>query len=110
VKAWLGERLVALDRHQLVHMLARALAGAIALRFDPSAADGLDATLELALRDPHGRPTARYAVRIAESRCAVRAGAAARAGARAEIGADDLIRLASGGVTWPELFSTGASS
>jgi alkyl sulfatase BDS1-like metallo-beta-lactamase superfamily hydrolase len=108
VRAWLGERVVALDRRAFVHrLLVRALARAIRLRFDPAAADGLDATLELALRDPHGRPSARYAVRIAESRCTIQAGAPTQAGARATIGSDDLIRLASGGATWPELFSSG---
>jgi SCP-2 sterol transfer family len=108
VRIWLGERLIALDRHPVVHrVLVRALSRAIALRFDPSAARDLEATLELALRDPHGRPTARYAVQICQGRCAVRPGAPDSAGARASIGSDDLILLASGGIGWPELFSSG---
>lgn len=108
MKAWLGERLITLDRRPFVHwVLVRALSRAIALRFDPSAATGLDATLELALRDPHGRPTTRYEVRISDARCAVRLGAPNGAGARASIASDDLILLASGAVGWPELFSSG---
>ena len=108
MKAWLGERLIALDRLPLVHwILVRVLSRAIARRFDPSAATGLDATLELALRDPHGRPTARYEVQISDGRCAVRPGVPDGAGARASIASNDLILLASGAVGWPELFSSG---
>jgi SCP-2 sterol transfer family len=108
VRLWLGQRLIALDRHPLVHwLLVRAVSRAVVLRFSPAAAGDLDATLELALLDPHGRPTTRYAVRISEGRCAVRPGAPDAAGARASIGSDDLIRLASGAVGWPELFSSG---
>jgi SCP-2 sterol transfer family len=108
VRIWLGQRLIALDRHPLVHwLLVRAVGRAVALRFSPAAAGDLDAILELALRDPHGRPTTRYAVRISEGCCAVHPGAPEAAGARASIGSDDLIRLASGAVGWPELFSSG---
>jgi SCP-2 sterol transfer family len=108
VKRWLGQRLIALDRRRSVHwVLVRVLSRAIARRFDPSAAHDLDATLELALRDPHGRATTRYEVRICDGCCAVRAGAPDSAGARASIGSDDLIMLASGAVAWPELFSSG---
>lgn len=108
MKRWLGQRLIALDRRRPVHwVLVRVLSRAITRRFDPSAAHDLDATLELALRDPHGRATARYTVRICDGRCAVHAGAPDNAGARASIGSDDLIMLASGAVAWPELFSSG---
>lgn len=108
MKRWLGERLIELDRRPLVHwVLLRVLSSAIARRFDPSAADGLEATLELALRDPHGRPTARYRLAIAGDRCSVSAGTAPGAGATASIGSDDLILLAAGAVGWPELFSSG---
>ena len=37
----------------------------------------------------------------------MRSGAPARAHARATIGADDLILLAGGAVTWPQLLSSG---
>jgi hypothetical protein len=108
VKRWLGQRLIAVDRIRWVHwLLTRAMCRAIAMRFDPRAAEGLEATLELALRDPHGRSDARYELAIAGGRCAVRRGAIASAGARASIGSDDLIMLAVGQVAWPELFSTG---
>jgi hypothetical protein len=108
VKKWLGERLIELDRNRVVHwLLMRVMSRAIARRFDPSAAGELEATLELALRDPHGRPTTRYELRISGARCGVRAGGAGEAAARASIGSDDLILLAAGAVGWPELFSSG---
>jgi SCP-2 sterol transfer family protein len=99
---WLARR----DRGRLVHRMVLALLPwAIARRFDPAAARGLEATLELAIRH-HARP-ARYALAIASGRCSVGTGAPARAGARAAIGADDLILLAGGAVTWPQLLSSG---
>ncbi len=105
---WLGTQLIALDRLAVVHwVLVRVLAQAIARRFDPSSAHDLEATLELAVRDPHGRPTTRYEVAISGGHCAVRPGAPAAAGARAAVALDDLIRLATGSVGWPELFSSG---
>lgn len=108
MKRWLGERLIALDRLRVVHRLMLATLGqAIARRFDPAAAEGLEAQLELALRDPHGRGETRYGVLIADGRCRVQRGAMPAAMARARIGADDLIRLAAGSVSWPELFSSG---
>jgi SCP-2 sterol transfer family len=108
VKKFLGERLIRLDRNRLVHwLLMRVMSRAIAMRFDPSAANDLEATLELALRDPYGRPASRYQLHISGMRCAVRRGAAPSAGARASVGSDDLILLATGGVAWPELFSSG---
>ena len=99
---WLARR----ARGLLVHRLILALLPkAIALRFDPTAAQDLDATLELTIRHPK-RP-ASYALAIAEARCSVRPGRPARAGARASIGAEDLILLAGGAVTWPQLLWSG---
>jgi hypothetical protein len=108
VKKWLGQRLIELDRNPVVHwLLMRVISRAIAMRFDPSASDGLEATLELALRDPHGRPTSRYRLQISGGRCRVQPGAAGETAARATVGSDDLILLATGAVAWPELFSSG---
>lgn len=108
MKSWLGERLIRLDRFAPVHwVLTRVLSRAIAHRFDPAAAQELEATLELALRDPHGRPSTHYRLTISGGHCSVSPGTTDGAGARAEIGSDDLIRLAAGDVGWPELFSSG---
>ncbi len=99
---WLARR----DRGRLAHRLILALLPrAIARRFDAGAADDLEATLELSIR--HESRPASYALAITGARCSVRAGAPTRANARATIGADDLIRLAGGVVTWPQLLSSG---
>jgi hypothetical protein len=86
-------------------MILALLPRAIALRFDPTAAHDLEATLGLAIR--HESRPASYALAIADARCRVQPGSPTRAGARASIGADDLILLAGGVVTWPQLLSSG---
>jgi hypothetical protein len=88
-------------------MILRALPRGIAMRFDPAAADGLEATFELAIRDPHGRPPSCFELAVTGTGCSVRSGAAERPGARAVVGCDDLIPLASGAASWPELLSSG---
>ena len=99
---WVARR----DRGRVVHgLILAALPRAIARRFDGGAAEDLDATLELTIRH-HSRP-ASYALAIADARCSVRPGPPERANARARIGADDLILLAGGAVTWPQLLSSG---
>jgi SCP-2 sterol transfer family len=104
----LADRLARLDRRRPVHLLILStLPRAIAMRFDPAVADGLEATIEIAIRDPAGRSPACFALVIAGQRCAVRRGSDAAAGARALVGADDLIRLAGGAASWPELISSG---
>ncbi len=99
---WLARR----DRGRVTHWVILALLPrAIGRRFDAGAAHDLDATLELAIRHDV-RPTS-YALAVAGANCSVRSGAPARAHAKATIGADDLILLAGGAVTWPQLLSSG---
>ena len=103
-----GTRVARLDRRRTPHLVILwAIPRALARRFDPAAAAGLEATLELAIRDPHGRPPARFELAIAGASCTVRAGPASSPGARALLGSDDLIMLASGAASWPELLSSG---
>jgi hypothetical protein len=103
-----GHRVARFDRRPAGHwVILRFMRRAIAMRFDPAAAQGLQATLELAIRDPRGRPPACFELAIADTSCSVRPGAAQRPGARALVGSDDLILLASGAATWPELLSSG---
>jgi hypothetical protein len=103
-----GRRLARLDRRRAGHwVILRFMRRAIARRFDPAAADGLQATLELAIRDPRGRAPACFELAIADASCSVSPGAAERPGARAVVGSGDLILLASGAATWPELLSSG---
>jgi hypothetical protein len=87
-------------------VVLRAIPRATARRFDGAAAGELDASFELRIRDPAGADPDRFAVIIAGGRCEVRTGPAIGAGAAVTIGADDMIRLASGGVGWPELLSS----
>lgn len=103
-----GERVAALDRRRVPHRtILLALPRAIGLRFDAANAGDLEAVFELRVRDPGGRAPARFALAIARGTCTVRPGAARSPGAVAEVGADDIVRLASGGVGWPELLSDG---
>jgi hypothetical protein len=96
-----------LDRHRPVHWIVlRVIPRAITMRFE-APADHLEATLELAIRDPRGRSPAHFALAIAGQTCSVRPGAAQQPGARATLGSDDLILLASGAASWPELLSSG---
>lgn len=108
VRQAVGRRLAALDRRPAGHrLIVRALPAAIRRRFDPGSADGLEAVLELAVRDPHGPEADRFALSITDARCSVRPGAPEQPGARATIAADDLILLATGLASWPELLSSG---
>jgi hypothetical protein len=103
-----GHWLVARDRGRLVHWLVlKTLPRAISMRFDPSSAENLEATLELAIRDPRGRQPARYELAIRGAQCNVRPGPPSRPAARATIGSGDLIMLVSGAVGWPQLLSSG---
>ena len=105
-----GSRVAALDRRPVPHkVILRALPRAIAARFDPVAAGDLEALFELRVRDPRGSGPARYWLSVAGGRCEVRTGAmdASAAGASVTVGADDLIRLASGVAGWPALLSAG---
>jgi SCP-2 sterol transfer family len=97
------DQIARLDRIGWVHRIVlRALPRAIAGRFvapeDP---------LELAIPDPRGGEPTRFSLAVAEGACSVRPGAADRPAARARVGSDDLIRLAGGTASWPELFSSG---
>jgi SCP-2 sterol transfer family len=105
-----GERAAALDRRPRTHRaILLALPAALTRRFDPESAGDLEALLELRVRDPGGGPPARFSLRISGGRCEARPAGVdgAPPGASAEIGADDLIRLVSGAVGWPQLLAAG---
>jgi hypothetical protein len=107
-RARVGAGLARLDRRRPGHwVVLRAIPRAIVMRFDPAAADGLEATFQLTVRDPRGREPAHFELVIEGTRCLVRSGAAAQPGARAVVGSADLILLASGAASWPELLSSG---
>ena len=103
-----GARLAKLDQRQLPHrLIVRAMPLAISNRFDPRAATDLEATFELRVRDHNGGEATRFQLLVSNGRCEARSGHAANPQATATLGADDMIRLASGGIGWPELLSTG---
>jgi hypothetical protein len=103
-----GRWLAALDRRPAGHrVIVKALPAAIRRRFDADRADGLEAVFELAVRDPQGQAAESFELAIAGARCSVRPGVPAQPAARATIASDDLILLASGAASWPELFSSG---
>jgi hypothetical protein len=103
-----GERVAGLDARPVPHrVILRALPYAIARRFDPEAARDLRAVFELQVRDPGGSEPARFGLTVADGRCEVRPGPAADPAATATIGADDLIRMVSGAIGFPELLASG---
>lgn len=107
MKARLTQQIARLDRigcfHRIVlWVLPRAIAGRFVAPQDP-----LAAVLELAVADPRGGAPVRFSLAVADGACRVSAGAADRPAARARIASDDLIRLAGGASSWPELFSSG---
>jgi hypothetical protein len=104
-----GRRLARLQRRRAPHRLViRMLPGVMRRRFDPVAGAGLETILELVIRDPQDREPARFELAIADGRCSARPGAAASPRARVLVGADDLILLASGARSWPELIAGGS--
>jgi hypothetical protein len=103
-----GNRLAKLDQQTVPHKaILRAIRVAIPIRFDPTQARDLEATFELRVRDPNGGDPVPFSLRVSGGRCEVRQAPAERPGAVAELGADDMIRLASGAIGWPELLSSG---
>lgn len=73
--------------------------------FDPDAAGDLVAKFELRIRDPRGGEPGVSTVVIADRRCRIVPGPDPSARVALTIGADDLVRMASGEVGWPQLVS-----
>jgi hypothetical protein len=103
-----GARIASLDQSATAHwVIVQSIRRAIPRRLDAAAARGLEATFELRVRKPAGGEPERFALRISDGACTATPGPAADAGAVATLGADDIVRLASGSVGWPELLSDG---
>lgn len=101
------ERIARWDRIRWVHQIVLwVLPRAIAARF-VAPEDPLSVVLELSVPDPRGGAPARFALSVEAGTCQVSAGRADRPAARATLASDDLIRLAGGAASWPELFSSG---
>ncbi|HEY2436428.1 MAG TPA: SCP2 sterol-binding domain-containing protein [Solirubrobacteraceae bacterium] len=103
-----GSRVAKLDSRPIPHrVILRVIGRAIPRRFDPEAAGDLDAVFELRVRDPGGGEPARFQLKVADRRCEVSAGPASDPAASATLGADDLIRMVSGAISFPQLLASG---
>lgn len=88
----------------VAHMIARLLPG----RFERDGARDLDATF--ALRVTVGRRAAPVTVRIDPAGCAAKAGLSGPVNATAGLTLADLLRVALGRASWPELIAGGRLS
>jgi hypothetical protein len=103
-----GARVARLDARPIPHrVILRVIQHAIPRRFDPGAARDLEAVFELRVRDPRGRQPALFGLAVADGRCEVAPGPASDPDASATLGADDLIRMVTGAVGFPELLASG---
>jgi len=95
-----------LDSSPAAHaVLLRAVRLMIPRLFDPKAAGDLDARLELRIRHPRGGDPDVSTVVIADRRCQIVPGPDPTARVSITVGADDLVRMVSGEVGWPQLVS-----
>lgn len=103
-----GERAATLFARPGTHRLfLRAVPAAMQLRFDAASARDLEAVLELRVRDPAGAAATPFTLAISGGACTVTHGRAAQARAGVELGGDDMVRLISGAVGWPDLLASG---
>ena len=103
-----GAGVARLDRYPHAHAaLLLAIYLMIPRLFDPEAAGDLDASFELRIPDPHGGDPDVSSVIVAERRCRIVPGPGPTARVAVTAGADDLVRMASGEVGWPQLVSAG---
>jgi hypothetical protein len=103
-----GEAMARLDRRPLVHRAVLSLIPiAIKRRFDAEAAAEEQLGLELRVRDPGGGEPARFAIEVSGGRCRVRRDGLPEASSAVTVAGEDLLRIASGAVGWPDLVSSG---
>jgi hypothetical protein len=106
-----GVQLARLDRYRGAHeVLLLGIYLFIPLLFDPDAAGDLDASFELRIRDPAGGDPDACSVIVAKRKCRVVFGADRKTRVIVTTGADDIIRMASGDIGWPQLVSAGRLS
>jgi hypothetical protein len=101
-----GAGLARLDRYRGTHtVLLLGIYVVIPMLFHPEQADDLDASFELRIRNPHGGDPDACSVVVSRGRCRIVFGGNPRARVTVTAGADDLIRMASGDIGWPQLVS-----
>jgi hypothetical protein len=103
-----GAGVARLDRYRSAHaVLVVSIYVIIPRLFDPRMADDLRASFELRIRDPHGGDPEVSTVTVAEGRCRILLRPDPTARVVVTAGADDLVRMASGEIGWPQLVSAG---
>jgi hypothetical protein len=103
-----GARLARLDGSGAGHAaLLRAIERLLPRLFDPGAAGDLDAVFELQLAHPRRAEPDRFALAVRDGELTLKRGVARAPGAVISLGADDMVRLASGEVSWTELLARG---
>jgi hypothetical protein len=103
-----GVRVAAVDRFPGGHLaLVRTIERVIPRLFDPAAARDLDVAFALEVNHPRGRPPDVLGLSVANGRLTVTRGRPDDPGATVSIGADDMVRLATGDVGWPALLAGG---
>ncbi|HWF74260.1 MAG TPA: SCP2 sterol-binding domain-containing protein [Solirubrobacteraceae bacterium] len=103
-----GGLLARLNRIRPGHaMLVVGIYVLIPFLFDPEAAGDLDDHFELRIRNPRGGDPEAAAIVVSEGKCRVVLGPYRPARVVVTAGADDIVRMASGEIGWPQLVSAG---
>jgi hypothetical protein len=101
-----GAGVARMDRSRGAHaLLLQAVYLMIPRLFDSNSAGDLDAKFELRIRDPRGGDPDVSTVVIARRRCRVVPGPDPSTRVALTVGVDDLVRMVSGEVGWPQLVS-----
>jgi len=101
-----GAGVARLDNSRGAHaVLLQAIYLLVPRLFNPEVAGDLDAKLELRIRDPRGGDPDVSTIVIAQRRCRVVPGPDPAARVAVTVGVDDLVRMVSGEVGWPQLVS-----
>jgi hypothetical protein len=97
-----------LDRLPGGHLaLVRVIERALPRLFDASAAHDLDAIFALEITHPRGRGPAVLSLRVSDEQLIVSRSRPTDPGATVSLGADDMVRLATGDTGWPALLAEG---
>ncbi len=103
-----GVRVAQVDRFPGGHLaLVRMIERTMPRLFDPAGAAGLDAVFALEINHPRGRKPDTLTLTIRDGRVTVTRGVPQTAGATVSMGADDIVRLATGDTGWPALLADG---
>jgi SCP-2 sterol transfer family len=101
-----GARVARLDRYPGGHLaLVRMIELTLPRLFEPEAANGLEAVFALEIAHPRGRKPNVLGLTISNGTLSVTRGRPASPGATVTIGAEDMVRLATGDAGWPELLA-----